>query len=364
MALFGKKKGVQENLLGKKTPDYKKQQQNQGRKPSAKNKIIALVVIVIVVIALYAYFVLQVNQTVINGTEVVNITSTGALYNINSKQYYISLAHVSLSGAKADIHISELPIFINPLLNVTLTLNNITKLNVGTNYSNIGMQLQSIGPSSVTVQISPIETSLDIAPDSNKISAVWTMLSNSTSGTGVHSSTTVGTTTTIASGGTTSATTTQSTTTVQATNQTAASLASTLKHYNLYGLMLNFSFLYDNTSNCNHVLYNNAYFRYYSTMPSPGQQTDYVNVSQFVPYNLSSTTTNLGGGNFELVYRTKTLNETFNNQIALEINVSTSSSSITGTSFLEAFQGLNYTVLRSNYQRAQSIGGACGIMVP
>lgn len=175
MALFKRKKGMQESLLGKRKPEYKKQQ--QGKRPGAKKKVIALVIIVIAAIALYAYFVLQVNQTVINSPESVNITSAGSLYSINSNQYYISLAKVSLSSAKAYIHISKLPIFINPLLNVSLTLNNITKLNVGTNYSNIGMQMDSMGPSSITVKISPLFPSLEIAPDSGSISTVWTTLS-------------------------------------------------------------------------------------------------------------------------------------------------------------------------------------------
>ena len=127
--------------------------------------------IIVVAVALYAYFVLQVNQVVVNSPQVVNITSAGNLYSINSNQYYISLAGVSPGTTTAYVYISKLPIFINPLLNVTLTLNNITKLNVGTNYSNIGMQLQSMGPSSVTVKISPLFPSLQIAPDSGKISS-------------------------------------------------------------------------------------------------------------------------------------------------------------------------------------------------
>jgi muramidase (phage lysozyme) len=217
-----------------------------------------------------------------------------------------------------------------------------------------------MGPSSVTVKISPLFPSLEIAPDSGKISAEWTTLSNSTS-TGAKASTTASVTTTIIAGAT-SATTTQSTTTVSSVNQTAASLATALKQNNVYGLMLNFSFLYDNTSNCNKVLYNNAYFRHYSTIPSG--QNDYFNQSEFVPYNLSSTTANLGGGNFQLVYRTKTLNQTFNNQVALKINVSTSTTSVTGTAFSGAFQGMGYSTLKANYNRALGIGGACGIMVP
>ena len=315
MALFKRKKGMQESLLGKRKPEYKKQQ--QGKRPGAKKKVIALVIIVIAAIALYAYFVLQVNQTVINSPESVNITSAGSLYSINSNQYYISLAKVSLSSAKAYIHISKLPIFINPLLNVSLTLNNITKLNVGTNYSNIGMQMDSMGPSSITVKISPLFPSLEIAPDSGSISTVWTTLSNSTSPTGsAKASTTASVTTTIAAGAT-SATTTQATTTVTSTtNQTAANLATALKQNNVYGLMLNFSVLYYNTSNCNKVRYNNAYFKYYSIMPNSGMGADYLNQSEFVPYNLSSTTTSLGGGNFQVVYRTKTLNQTLTTRCA------------------------------------------------
>jgi len=365
MALFKRKKGKQERLLEEKPPTHKKHpQEKKGAK--TRTKLIALVVIIVVAVVLYAYFVLQVNQVVVNSPQVVNITSAGNLYSINSNQYYISLAGVSPSTTTAYVHISKLPIFINPLLNVTLTLNNITKLNVGTNYSNIGMQLQSMGPSSVTVKISPLFPSLQIAPDSGKISSEWTTLSNSTSTSATKSVTTTSATTTIAAGAT-SVSTTQSTSTTISINQTAANLAIALKQYNLYGLMLNFSVLYSNTSNCNKALYNNAYFRYYSAMPNASMGADYVNQSQFVPYNLSSTTVNLGSSNFAVVYRTKTVSSVFNNQVALTINVSASQpASVTGVVFAHggAFQGLSYSALKSSYQKAQTIGGACGIMVP
>ncbi len=361
--MFKRKKGKQERLLDANPPTHKKHpQEKKGAK--TRTKLIALVVIIVVAVALYAYFVLQVNQVVVNSPQVVNITSAGNLYSINSNQYYISLAGVSPGTTTAYVYISKLPIFINPLLNVTLTLNNITKLNVGTNYSNIGMQLQSMGPSSVTVKISPLFPSLQIAPDSGKISSEWTTLSNSTPAT--KSVTTTIATTTIAAGAT-SVSTTQSTSTTISINQTAANLAIALKQYNLYGLMLNFSVLYSNTSNCNKVLYNNAYFRYYSAMPNASQGTDYINQSQFVPYNLSSTTVNLGNSNFAVVYRTKALNPAFNNQVALTINVSASQpASVTGVVFAKggAFQDLSYSVLKTSYQKAQTIGGACGIMVP
>lgn len=368
MALF--KKGKQEALFGKKVPAYKKDQQ-QNKPKKAKVKIAALIIIVVAAIALYTLLVLRVSQTTINSPTTVNITRSGNLYSINSNQYFISLSQISISGAKAYIRISRLPMFINPVLNVSLTLGNITKINVGTNYSNIGIQLQSISANAVTVQISPLFPSLEIAPDSSKIVLIQTNLLNgsgssigtatsgsSGSGSGTNTNTSTATTT----AGSTTVGTTVATTTIQQVNVSASDLATALKQSPIYALMLNFSVLYDNTSNCTPVKYNNSYVELYGGLPAIGN--DYYNVTRYVPYNLSSTTTNIGKGNFNVVYKTKTIDPGFNNAIALTLKVNASTESVTNSTFSGVFMDLNYTVLKSSYSKAQSIGGACGISIP
>lgn len=362
MALFGNKKGKQKPLIGKKQPEYKQQQQH--KKPSTKKKITALAIIIIAAIALYSYFVLQVNQTVITSSpKTVNITQQGALYSINSNQYYISLGHVSLSNAKAYIYISKLPIFINPQLNISLTLNNITKLNVGTNYSNIGIQLQSLSANSITVQISPIVTSLQIVPDSSKISIQWTSLTNSTGATkNTGASNTAKTTTTISTG-TTASTSSASTTTVVPTNTTAANIAAALKKDNFYGLMLNYSILYSNESSCTQNQYNSAYASRFGSLPS-GQNT-YTNVSAITPYNLSSTQNSTSGGDYNIFFRAKTI--TFGDLLALTIKVNVSTSTVINNTISQTgpFAGTSttYLSLSSAYATAKS-EGACGIILP
>lgn len=364
MALFGNKKNKQQKLSQapppqpRKNPDYK----NQNKKTNVNGIIAGIAVIVIIIAALYAYFVLQVNQTVISSPETVNITKTGALYSINSNQYYISLAQITASGTTAYIHINRLPIFLNPLLNITLSVGNITKINVGSNYSNMGLQLTGIAPDSVMVQISPIATSLEIAPDTSKISAIQSNLYGSVSSSSGGASTTIAYTTTISSSGGDGATTSASTTTVPATNTTNVYVQTALKENDVYGIMQNLSVLYANTINCGSTAYNTSYIRYYGYAPQ-GPNT-FINISVFTPYNVSIRKTNTGKGNFNFTYFVLTPGPLFNNTASLIIIVNASKEEVTNTVFKGAYLDLGYSNLQVSLNKAKSIGGACGIEVP
>jgi hypothetical protein len=353
MALLGKKKQAP---LFKKKPEYKQ----KDKKPSMKLKAAAILIIVVAAIALYAFFVLQVNQTVVSSPTIINITQQGGVYSINSNQYFISLSKVSLTNDNVYITINKLPVFINPLLNISLTLNNITKINVGTNYSNIGIQLLSISPTSAEIKVSPLFPSLQIAPDSGKISTIRTTLSNSTAGAQQSGSTAVQTTQTTTISATT-ATTTAATTTIAA-NETAQKISTALKHSNVYGLMLNFSIMYSNTTKCTPPIYNTSYVKQFGHLPNG--PNSYANITSYVPYNLSSNITYSGNGNYNMVYRTKTANQFFNNVVALRMNINVSSQTVTSTNFTGAFEGLNYQQLAVNYATAQNIGGPCAISIP
>jgi hypothetical protein len=356
MALF-KKKTKQEPLF-KKKPAYKQQQ----KKPKTKMILAVIAVIIIAAIALYAFFVLQVSETVINTPTTVNITQQGNLYSINSNQYFISLSQASLSNDNAHITITKLPVFINPLLNVSLTLNNITKINVGANYSNIGLQLLSLTPTSAMVSISPLFPSLQIAPDTNKISVTQTTLSNSSSPSqtqmGTPNATTTLFTTTISA---TTATTTAQTTTI-AVNNTAQEISTALKENDVYALLLNFSVLYANTTRCTPPIYNTSYVRENGNLP-PGPSS-FANVTPYVPYNLSSTESYSGDGNYDVIYKTKTINSFYNNSVASQLNVNTSAETVTSANFSGVFMDLNYQQLVMNYEQAQTVGGPCGVSVP
>ena len=355
MALFKAKGKHRQNKLNLYEEHQVSHGKSQGRKINNKNIAIAVISIIVIAAVLYYIFFLYVNQTVVNAPATANLTQAGTVFSVNSQQYVISLASTSMHSGKAYIHISRLPIFLNPLLNVTLTLNNITKINAGTVYTNMGVQLLSLGQNSITVKVTPLYTSLKINPDSQDISTITGTLYNSgQQPTGPATSVT----TTVAG---TSTTTTMTTSTVKTTNATAQSINTTLRQNDLYGLLLNFSVLYTNVSKCTPSLYNSTYTRVHSTVPL-GQHA-YKNESPYVPYNLSYSIESAGNGNFNAVFKTKTANSLFNNIIAATITVNPQSETTTNETLSGAFEGLTYTELLNNYNTAISVGGACGVEV-
>ncbi len=362
MALFNKQKPLfgKQKAKPMKEPEYKQAQ----KRPNSKNLIGAAIIIVVVVVAAYYLVFLNVNQQVVATPAVVNVTQAGTIFSINGQQYLISLSSISIGNGRAYIHISKLPIFVNPLLNVTLTLGNITKVNAGTSFANVGIQLQSISANDITIKVSPLFTSLQIPPDSQYIRVVQSTLYNAgqtpggSGSSGSTITTTAGTTTTVLGASTTSASTT-----VQPTNKTPGEISTALKQNPLYGLMLNFSVLYANTSSCTAALYNSAYI--YANGHAPSAPNSYYNVTPFVPYNMSSITTNIGGGNFKVVFTTKTIDPNFNNAIAATITVNASAKITLNQSFGSTgiFSDLSLTQVRANYVRAIATGGPCGVEV-
>lgn len=343
-----------------KNTDYSSAlKQQKAKKKVNGNAIIASVVILIVIILAAYYFIfLNVNEIVVNSPTTVNVTTAGRLYEINSNQYYISLSTIAVSNGKAYVHVSKLPIFVNPLLNVTLTLGNITKLNLGTNYSNVGIQLQSLSANSITVTITSISTNLQIAPSSSDIKIISASLQGGYSS--QSNATTV--TTTISGASTTgSSSTVGSTTTVPATNQTALAISTALKDDSYYGLMLNYSALYTNSSNCTPLKYNNTYVEEFGHLPNG--QDDYQNVSEFAPYNLSSSTTNVGKGDYNVTYVAKTTALGNIPAITIELNISTQSTVVDTVAASGVFGGDTYATMKSDYLTALG-QGACGIIVP
>lgn len=347
-------------LLNSKKKQQEYKQHKQGM--STKSKLLIVLAVIIIAVVAYAVFFLSVSQTVVSAPATANLTSAGTIFSINGQQYLISLASISVSQGKAYIHISKLPIFVNPILNVTLSIGNITKINAGTTYADMGVQLQSLSANSATVQVSPLYTSLKISPDSQDISYIQGTLYNS----GQSPSQQI--TTTIASSGSSSTTaktttTAASTTTVVATNNTQLDINTALKNNALYGLMLNFSVLYANTSECTSQLYNSTYI--YAHGHAPPGPSSYENVSPFVPYNLTISTSNLGSGNFNIAFKTLTQNPVYDDSVAVNLQVNASTKTVTNESFPSTgiFDGLNFTKLRANYVSAIAAGGACGVEV-
>ncbi|MGD0510459.1 MAG: hypothetical protein ABSA33_01330 [Candidatus Micrarchaeaceae archaeon] len=330
----------------------------QHKKMSTGTKIGIVLAIVVIAVALYYVVFLSVNQTVVGTPAVSNLTSTGTIFSVNSQQYLISLAGISRANGVAYIYVNKLPIFVNPLLNITLHLNNITKINAGSYYADMGIQLQSIGQNAITVKVSPLFTSLQIVPDSQYIRNVRSQLYQQGQSQSQSTST-------IQSGQSPSVTTVTSTiapastSTISQTASIAAEINQTLKTNYLYSLLLNFSVLYTNTSNCNLARYNNLYFQVYGSAPT-GPNT-YQNVSQIVPYNLTESIASAGNGNYEVNFTTQAYSSFYNNVHAVVMVVNVSGKKVLNDTISGSgiFSGQTSTQIQQNYVHAKS-EGACG----
>jgi hypothetical protein len=315
----------------------------------AKRLRILALAVVIVLVAAYLFYSMQ-GATVISSPETVTITGVTSYFRIGGSVYGISLA--SKYPSAAYVYVSKLPAFLNPLLDVTLYSGNMTKLGMGSGFANLGLTLESLGNSSVTVRITPLDVNLQLAPDSGKVSVVSGLLAPRTAGSNtVVAITTVATSTTVAS-----------TTTVTQTNSTLAGIMSALKKNEYYGLMLNYTALYANTQNCTVNAYNTAFIKVNGNMPS-GPNT-YQNISVYVPYKMYSNLTSIGNGNYLMSFSTKTVDPTYNNSKAVVIKVNAPTSAVINVTLENMFKGENYTTLYIGYNKALGIGGACGIIVP
>lgn len=340
-------------IFGRKGHEHRHEAGPALGKFATKNRIALILAIIAIVLILYYAVFLTVNQRVVNAPAVANITHSGTIFSVNSQQYLISLAGVNSGAGLAYIHISKLPIFVNPLLNVTLNLGNITKINAGTYYADMGVQMQSMGQNSITIKVSPLFTSLQIVPDASKIKVVQGTLYNSGQQHGGASSTiTVSSTTTAPS---------SSSTTIPAVNSTALAINQTVVQSQLYSLMMNFSVLYANTSKCTASLYSTTYYNAHGTIPTG--QNSYDNVSQIVPYNMYKTVTYAGNGNYNVNFVTKDYS-IFNNKVAatVVVNVSRKVIAYENISNTGIFSGETLTQLGQAYIVASS-EGACGVYV-
>ena len=306
-------------------------------------------VIVVAVVLIGLCFALQGGATKISASRTVTLAASPSYFSIGSGIYSLSLAQAR-SGV-AHVYVDKLPIFINSMLNVTLYQNNMTKVNSGSSFANIGLTLESVNGSSITVRITPLDTALQITPSTGRISAVNNLLLiNNGNGTGTNSVTT------------TAMTTVTTVTTVAQTNTTHASIMTALNRNETYALMQNYSVIYANTQNCTQNLYNSAYISHYGY--APAGPTTYPNVSTFAPYGLYTNTTNLGKGNYSFAYSTRTVDPLYNNAQAVVIKVNISTARVSTVVFRGIFQDQSYTALLAGYSRAISIGGPCGIVVP
>ena len=248
----------------------------------ALENVIEIIIVLIVVYYIATYLINAFSVPAISSDTTFTLSNQTTLFSIDGNQYSATLLTEKPGSSTAQIAITRQPTFLNPTLFVMLYLDNWTKVNAGTQYSNMQIKLNSINSTHIGVTITPLPTSLNILPDSSRITVEETTLSPF----GVQSNgytpitTASSTTTTTASTTTSTSTSTSSTTSTTTTISSSSNYneAAALLHQDIYyGLMLNYTAMYSGESSCNPSLYNSTYYAKYGSSPS-GFDT-YQNVS-------------------------------------------------------------------------------------
>lgn len=336
--------------------------QNRQRRPSKGGMHIVWLIIELIIVLVIVY---SVGKWILNTVSVVNIsapttitlTQAGSVFALNGTEYSITLLP-NASAVTPQVEILKQPAFLTPAQIVTLDLANSTKVNTTGAFANLEITLKSVSNSSISITLTPLSPSLSLAPDSSKIAYVDTALKfinvGGSSGTSSSGGSTTSATTTIAG-----ATTTVAATTTISQAQSNYSIALGLLQKSIYyPLMVNYTKIYANTQNCTSTLYNNTYTAHYGHQPS-GQNT-FVNLSGFVPYQMTLSITNSTPSMWSAIYNTASISS-FSTGPALVININTTKELIINTTTEGVFYELNYTTVKSSYNAAVSYNNACGI---
>ncbi len=316
-------------------------------------RLIALIAVIVVIIAAVALLSLGGARTISGPTTLV-ITKSPTVLKMNGIQYVFALSSTSKGSGQAYLFVEQPPIFINPILNVTLVLSNATKVNSGSVYANMQILLNSISNNSVNITVTPLNLYLQESPDYSRIRTM-----NSTINIQVSSNSTAQYSTTTISQ-TTSTSISTSTTTINQTQQNYAKIMIYLKNDVYYPIMLNYTTVYANTRNCTESLYNSSYVSQFGYAPA-GTAT-YVNVSAVVPYYMSEYINYSGGGNYAVRYKTLSYTS-FTNGTALTVYINISKGTIYNSTLSGVFTDTNASAMLSGLQFAARISNACGIYI-
>jgi hypothetical protein len=304
---------------------------------------LGIIVVIVVIVALLS---LAGGALIINNPTQLTITSNPSVVKIGNYQYTLYLHGVQQKAGIAYIYIGRSPVFINPILNVTVLLYNYTKVNAGTQYANMEIRLDSVSNTSAIITITPLQGYLAAAPDSGRIVTISAPSLNLVSPN----------TTTIAQG---IAPTTVTTTIPQAQNP-EQKILSYLMESEYYGLMENYSHYYANTVNCTGALYNNSYFGYYHSRPAG--PTSYQNATLITPYSLNLSINSGAGGNYNATYSTKSYSSV-STGLAMDVVINFTSGKILNVTYKGAFKDQNYSTLSEGLFGASQIGNACSILI-
>ncbi|MDE1865283.1 MAG: hypothetical protein KGH94_01430 [Candidatus Micrarchaeota archaeon] len=346
--------------------EYGRMVPHKHRRAKATHKLaMAGIVIVIILVAAFAYFFLG-GPVNVSGPTKLSVSGQGTEFSLGGKSYVISLASYNGNTGTEYVYLSGVPVFLGPLLNVTLHQNSSVKVNYGGQYAIMQLALISGGASSAVVQVEPLSASLQVSPDYQYIGHQSVKLP----GLQVTVTTTIAGSTTTVSSNSVSTSTVSSTTTVQAqqTNYTRQAIYTSVQNDQNYALMLNFSTLYNETSGCTAPQYNSSYLSKFGNAPVPPE--DYANVSRETPHAITEEIVRNSATSYNLEFLTQIGDPTYNGQPALVIGLSVTSPGtssalaiVESDSYQGIFQGQTHSSLASLYQQSKSVGNACAALV-
>jgi hypothetical protein len=319
------------------------------------------IIIIIIVIALALVYLFGGRAIAVNAPYIGRVTGHGALYSIEGGDYFISAAG-NYVGGDAYIHMTQLPFFLNSMLNITLVPNTLIKVNYAGSFASVGFKLIMANRTGETVEIDPLPPSLQVTPDSQDIryvnySLLGSIAAPSSSG---SPSGQVGSAPGTGSATSSSTSTVGTTTSVGAGNLTLQRIDSVLANDQFYPLMLDFNSLYSNSTGCTPSLYNATYIKHYSHAPSGTES--YYNVSSVTPYALLERISG-SGSSYTVEFVAMAKGAQFNNTAAMSIVVDTSTGAIKSDTTEGIFAGETYSGLQGSYTQSASVGNACAALI-
>ncbi len=350
--------------------DYgRKGRHRRGRAGIGGKLLLVGIVIVIILIAGFAYYFMG-GPINIGGPTTVALSGRGSELSISGKSYVATLEGYNNDTQTAYVYVTSVPVFLGPILNVTLHQNSTVKVNYNSQFAIMQMRLVSAGRGSAEVQISPLAASLQVDPDYQYIGHP----SVSLPGLHINVTTTVpaaSTTTVAATSNGPSVTTTvmaaTTTTTISAANSTQLAINAALASDPSYALMLNYSSIYSAVSGCTPTLYSNSYFERFAALPTG--QVDYYNMSYETPTGLAQKTVSQGGGRYNVEFLALVNDPQFNGTAALTISLTVAQSgsstvaTVNSNQFGGIFAGATYSSLLSEYTQTRLVNNACAALV-
>jgi len=319
---------------------------------------IKIVAAVVVLLLLYsAYSLLQ------NGvTNITSMTSVSLQTNqtISVRIYGGDPIAIRLQGSTSSstrLYVTRLPVLYGPVSSVSLSpANGANVSSNGTRIADMNLKLESSGPDSAKIDITPLPSALAILASSS-ISVLTPVSFYSSSPVNV---TTTATTTISQSGTTTSPTTTIA----QSGNTLVMQQALNLMNGTTVGLLMkHYKALYLADAGCTENAYDSAYQNNYFTSP-PGYAS-FENASLYTPRDLSINETLLPAKNTVKISYSTVSPSPLSTGLALTAIINTSAVSyLKNVSFIGVYSGLNYSVLNKSYTFQNGVGSSCGAWIP